>query len=189
MAVYTPGLLSAATYGQPISISQTSTPGDLIHTGPATRSTYHDVWAWVTNVHASDIVLTIEWTAATPATSLTIPATIGPVAVLVGNRIGPKETALAGTAAINSGSATVVGTGTSFTGLSGGDKVAFGSSTTLYEVDSVTSNTLMDLTAVFVGADLTASTLTQVEAITVKMFCATGASRAIVTGQTVVTTL
>jgi hypothetical protein len=55
--------LSGSTDGLAIKVTQTSTPGDLIHTAVAGQvdGTYDEIWLWAYNGHTADVVLTIEF--------------------------------------------------------------------------------------------------------------------------------
>jgi hypothetical protein len=55
--------LSGSTDGKAIKITQTSTPGNTIHTAVAgtTPGTYDEIWLWAYNGHTADVVLTVEF--------------------------------------------------------------------------------------------------------------------------------
>jgi len=65
MATFTKSTLSNSTDGKAILVAATSTPGTLIHTGPTTTTTLHEVWLYAVNTSASNVKLTIEWGEAT----------------------------------------------------------------------------------------------------------------------------
>jgi len=46
-----------------IEITQTSTPGDLIHTAVAgtTAGVFDEIWLWAQNNHTGNVILTIEF--------------------------------------------------------------------------------------------------------------------------------
>jgi len=63
MATFSKTLLSASagTGGLPISVTQTATAGNLIHTCSTTVGVLDEIWVYATNTSASDVVLTLEW--------------------------------------------------------------------------------------------------------------------------------
>ena len=61
MAVYTKHLLSGSVGGQPILITQTATPGTLIHTAIAGSDSMDEVYLWFNNGSGSTVDLTVEW--------------------------------------------------------------------------------------------------------------------------------
>ena len=52
-------LLSGSTNGRPIGVSQTATPGDLVHTAHATSK--DEVWLYAVNTSGGQRALTIEF--------------------------------------------------------------------------------------------------------------------------------
>jgi hypothetical protein len=71
MASYSKQILSGSTDGKPILVAATATPGTLIHTGPTTTTTLHEIWLYAVNTSASAVKLTIEWGDATaPANNI-----------------------------------------------------------------------------------------------------------------------
>jgi hypothetical protein len=66
MAVALKRPFSQATTGIGIVVSETATPGQLIHTAPAgtTEGSFDEVWIWAMNLHTADVLLTIEYGAA-----------------------------------------------------------------------------------------------------------------------------
>lgn len=61
MSSFSKQILSASVNGKGIKISNTSTPGNLIHTAIAGTSSMDEVWLYATNTSASDAILTIEF--------------------------------------------------------------------------------------------------------------------------------
>ena len=59
MSVFTKEFFSGSTNGRPIKVTQTATPGTLIHTAHATSK--DEIWLYVVNTSGSDVVLTIEF--------------------------------------------------------------------------------------------------------------------------------
>lgn len=60
---YTTELLSGRADGLQIKVSQIVTAGNTIHTAHATAKDL--VWLYAVNLHAADVILTIEWGEAT----------------------------------------------------------------------------------------------------------------------------
>lgn len=65
MATFSKSILSGSTDGKAILVAATATPGTLVHTGPTTTTTLHEVWLYAVNTSASDVKLTVEWGEAT----------------------------------------------------------------------------------------------------------------------------
>ena len=61
MASFSKLLLSGSTNGKGIKISNTATPGNLIHTAVAGTSSFDEVWLYATNTSSFDAFLTIEF--------------------------------------------------------------------------------------------------------------------------------
>lgn len=62
MATFTKTILSGSTDGRGIKVGETATPGTLLHTGPTSTSTLHEVWLWAVNSDATaSKKLTIEF--------------------------------------------------------------------------------------------------------------------------------
>ena len=57
--------LSDSTSGRGIKVSETSTPGQGIHTAVAGGSDIDEIWLWASNIHTSAVILTLEWGGAT----------------------------------------------------------------------------------------------------------------------------
>ena len=72
-------LLSGSTNGRPIPVTQTATPGDLVHTAHATAK--DEVWIYAVNTSGGARALTIEFGGVTAGDALT--ATIEPSTGLV----------------------------------------------------------------------------------------------------------
>lgn len=53
--------LSGSTNGRLIKISETSSPGNTIHTAVSQTTSYDEIWLWAMNSGTSDVVLYIEW--------------------------------------------------------------------------------------------------------------------------------
>jgi hypothetical protein len=85
---YSRQLLSGSTNGKEIPVVATSTPGTTLHTALAGTSGFDEIYAWVSNVTAAPVTLTIEWGGTGTANQMTqaysIPANSGPVQVLFG---------------------------------------------------------------------------------------------------------
>lgn len=58
---YTKEILSASTDGTPILVTQTATPGDLIHTAGAGIFNKDEVWLWMVNNHTASVDVTVEF--------------------------------------------------------------------------------------------------------------------------------
>ncbi len=63
---------SGSTDGKPIDITQTATPGTLIHTAVlgTTLGTFDEIWLYLSNRSAADIVVTIEYGDALAASNI-----------------------------------------------------------------------------------------------------------------------
>jgi len=61
MATYSKQLLSGSTYGQPITISNTASTGNVIHATQSSSSAIDEVWLYATNTSASTVLLTIQY--------------------------------------------------------------------------------------------------------------------------------
>jgi len=61
MATYSKQLLSGSTYGQPITISNTSSTGNLIHATQISSTAIDEVWLYATNTSSSTVNLTIQY--------------------------------------------------------------------------------------------------------------------------------
>jgi hypothetical protein len=61
MSTYTKQLLSGSTNGLGIKLTQTSTPGNTLHTAVSGTSALDEIWLYAYNAHTADVVLTIEW--------------------------------------------------------------------------------------------------------------------------------
>ena len=95
--------LSAASYGQPISISTTTTN---IHTTLTSNQIYDEVWLYASNTGSTNVVLTVTW-AGTSSMVMTIPASSGLTLVSPGLLI-------AGTGSATSSVSAVKDTGTAY---------------------------------------------------------------------------
>lgn len=86
MATFTKVLLSESTNGKQITLNANSSTPTLIHTAVASTSTLDEVWLYVSNIHTSDVVLTLEWGAATTADQMivTVPSKSGRYLVVDG---------------------------------------------------------------------------------------------------------
>jgi len=87
MATYSKQLLSGSTYGQPITISNTSSTGNLIHATQISSTAIDEVWLYATNTSSSAANLTIQYGgtgSVQNAITLTIPATSGLTLVVPG---------------------------------------------------------------------------------------------------------
>jgi len=54
-------LLSGSTNGRPIPIAATATPGTTLHTAVAGSIAFDEVYAWASNITASNARLTVEF--------------------------------------------------------------------------------------------------------------------------------
>lgn len=61
MATYARYLLSGSTNGKPILVAATSSPGTTIHTALTGTAGYDECYAWISNLSASAVALTVEW--------------------------------------------------------------------------------------------------------------------------------
>jgi hypothetical protein len=87
MATYSKQLLSASTYGQPITISNTASTGNLIHATQTSSTAIDEVWIYATNTSASAVNLTIQYGGTGSVQNsiiLPIPATSGLTLVVPG---------------------------------------------------------------------------------------------------------
>ena len=82
MATITKHILSGSTYGQPISVAATGTPGTTIHTTGTSATIIDEIWLYATNNNTSAINLTIEY--GSGDISLSIPSKSGLSIVLSG---------------------------------------------------------------------------------------------------------
>lgn len=60
MANFSKNLLSGSTLGEPIQITATSSPGELLHTAVDGYIDFDEIWVYASNTSASDVILTIE---------------------------------------------------------------------------------------------------------------------------------
>jgi hypothetical protein len=87
MATYSKQLLSGSTYGQPITISNTSSTGNLIHATQVSSTAIDEIWLYATNQSSNPVTLTVQYggTSSTQnAITIVIPATSGLTLVLPG---------------------------------------------------------------------------------------------------------
>jgi hypothetical protein len=82
MATFTKEILSASTDGLPILISNTSTPGTIIHSASSNTSVQDEIWIYAMNTDNSSRKLTIEFGGTTSPDNL-IELTVQPEAGLV----------------------------------------------------------------------------------------------------------
>jgi hypothetical protein len=84
MATFSKVILSGSTDGRPVSVVQTATAGDLLHTADA--SAIDEVWLYALNRHTGDVVLTIELGGVTAGDLITVTLTAdgGPVLIVPG---------------------------------------------------------------------------------------------------------
>jgi hypothetical protein len=61
MATITKHILSGSTYGQPISVAATGTPGTTIHTTGTSATIIDEIWLYATNNDTVARNLTIEY--------------------------------------------------------------------------------------------------------------------------------
>ncbi len=105
MPSYSRQLLSGSTNGRAIPVAATATPGTLVHTALTGVAGFDEVYAWVSNVTASAVALTIEWGGVTDpgdhaVKQLSIPPNSPPIPILTGQVLqnGLSVRAFAGTA-------------------------------------------------------------------------------------------
>lgn len=82
MASFSKQFLSGSTNGRGIKVAANATPGTTIHT--ASTADKDEVWCWITNTSASDVVVTAEFggvTAPDDNIKTTVPA--GEVVLLI----------------------------------------------------------------------------------------------------------
>lgn len=89
MATYSRILLSGSTNGKMIQITQTATPGTLIHTGANGSTSFDEIYFWAVNVSTADTYLSVEWGGVLePADHLVrlipIPAKSAPIPIATG---------------------------------------------------------------------------------------------------------
>jgi len=80
MADYAKLKLSASVNGKMIKVTQSGTPGTVIHTALAGTDGYDEIWLWAINTDTTDRKLTIEWGGVTSPDDLieyTVPAEDG----------------------------------------------------------------------------------------------------------------
>ena len=85
MATYTKLKLSGSTDGKGIKVTQTATPGDIIHT--AHVSALDEIWLYAVNSSSVAVKLTVEWGQADAPDGnieVTIPSEQGLVLVIPG---------------------------------------------------------------------------------------------------------
>ena len=82
MATISKHILSGSTYGQPISVAATGTPGTTIHTTGTSATTIDEIWLYATNNDTFERNLTIEY--GSGSISLAIPSKSGLSIVLAG---------------------------------------------------------------------------------------------------------
>lgn len=86
MAIYTKRILSASTSGKQITLNNSSSTPTLIHTAVAGATSFDEVHLYVTNIHTSDVVLTLRWGGTTSADEMvvTVPTKAGRYLVVDG---------------------------------------------------------------------------------------------------------
>lgn len=67
-------ILSGSSYGKPILVTATATPGTLIHTATSVNTLRDILHLWFSNIHTADVDLTIEWGGVTDPTHLLMKA-------------------------------------------------------------------------------------------------------------------
>ena len=99
-------VLSGSSNGLPISVVQTGTLGNTIHTAisGSLAGTWDEIWLWASNTSGSSVNLTVEWGNATATNNIIvpIPGQVGLVPVIPGLILqnGNVVTAFAGTTAV-----------------------------------------------------------------------------------------
>jgi hypothetical protein len=87
MAIFTKVLLSGSTGGMPIKITNTASPGTLIHTTELNSSIIDEIWLYATNTSSVQATLTIEYGGSTDPDNfidIAIPAQSGLSIILPG---------------------------------------------------------------------------------------------------------
>lgn len=87
MTTYTKRVFSGSTNGKGTKITQTSTPGDLIHTAVTGTTDFDEIWLYAYNHHTSAVVITLEFGGVTVPDNIikvTIPSQPGLVPILPG---------------------------------------------------------------------------------------------------------
>ena len=86
MAINVELTLSGSTFGKPISLITTATPGTLIHTATNTASTFDNCWLYAQNNHTALVTLTIEFGDTTAAAQIImgLPSKEGLILVIPG---------------------------------------------------------------------------------------------------------
>jgi hypothetical protein len=107
MATFSKAIFSSSTDGLPISVTQTVTAGNLIHTCSTSTSVLEEIWLYATNTSASNVVLTVEWGNATTSNNIkyTVNASNGlylitPGLIIKGNATPYTVRAFAATTAV-----------------------------------------------------------------------------------------
>ena len=88
MATFTKHTLSASSGGRPIKVTQTSTPGTLIHSTGTSDTVIDEIWLYATNTSSTQTTLTLEIGGTTSPDDLIevgIPSKSGLSLVLAGN--------------------------------------------------------------------------------------------------------
>ena len=90
MATYSRVNLSgAATGNEMISVTQTATAGNIIHTAVAGTTSWDEIYLWVSNVTGTAATLTLEWGGVSDPSdhlvhALSIPANSPPILIAAG---------------------------------------------------------------------------------------------------------
>ena len=87
MATYSKVLLSASSYGQPVTVVATSSTGTTIHTTGTSATVIDEVWLYANNTSTSPVLLTVQFGgtgAVQHAKPITVPAQSGDVLIIAG---------------------------------------------------------------------------------------------------------
>lgn len=86
MATNTEEILSGSTNGRAILVSQTATPGNLIHTAIAGTASEDNLWLYAASKHTAAVEITVEYGGVTTADQIivSIPPKEGLILVIPG---------------------------------------------------------------------------------------------------------
>ena len=75
-------ILSASTDWKAISVVETSTVGDLIHTAPINPSSFDEITLYADNTHDTAVILSLEWGDAALPMEISLAANSWPVKIV-----------------------------------------------------------------------------------------------------------
>lgn len=86
MATITRRILSGSTYGAPIEVLATTSPGTTIHAGPTATSNIDEVYGWIYNTATAPRTVVVEFSGTASANHIwmTIRPQDGPYAIMPG---------------------------------------------------------------------------------------------------------